>query len=211
MQDDRHWMPRRTHPRLFGDETAPEGFLYADDFLTPEEEAALAGRFASMEFHEMRMRGVAARRRIVDYGLKYSFETFKATEGPPIPDFLLPIRDRAAAFAGVEPESFAEALITEYTPGATIGWHRDAPPFDIVIGISLLAPCRFRFRRGRTGAWETTERIVNPRSIYVLTGPARTEWQHGIPAVKALRYSVTFRTLRKKSQRASSKAGQIRR
>ncbi len=189
-------MVRSAHPRLFVDEAAPEGFSYSEDFLTPSEERELAARFASMDFHEMRMRGVAARRRIIDYGWKYSFESFRATEGPPIPDFLLPIRARAAAFAGLAPDSLAEALITEYTPGATIGWHRDAPPFDVVIGVSLLAPCRFRFRRGRTGAWETWERTVSPRSIYVLTGPARSEWQHGIPPMRALRYSITFRTMR---------------
>ncbi len=182
--------------RLFVNEVTPEGFRYSDEFLSPGEEQELARRFRSMEFRVMRMRGVAARRRIADYGWKYSFESFQASEGPPLPDFLLAIRDRAAAFAGVDGSALAEALVTEYTPGAAIGWHRDAPPFGLVIGISLLAPCRFRFRRGRTGAWETTERIVSPRSIYVLDGPARREWQHSIPAMKDLRYSITFRTMR---------------
>ena len=97
-------------------------------------------------------------------------------------------------------------MLTEYPPGAPIGWHRDAPPFGDVIGISLLSACRFRFRRGRTGAWETTEVQLMPRSIYLLTGPARTEWEHCIPAVSALRYSITFRTLRQAAPESSGRS-----
>jgi alkylated DNA repair dioxygenase AlkB len=128
--------------------------------------------------------------------VNYSFETFKATPGPPIPGFLLPLRERAAAFAAVDADALAEALITEYPPGAAIGWHRDAAPFDIVIGISLLSASRMRFRRGKVRAWQTREVLLPPRSAYVLTGPARTQWEHSIPPVKELRYSVTFRTMR---------------
>jgi alkylated DNA repair dioxygenase AlkB len=186
-------------PSLFDRRVLPEGFRLVDAFLTEPEESDLADRFRALEFHEVRMRGVAARRRVIQYGYKYSFETFKTTEGPPIPEFLLPIRDRAAEFADVRATELSEALITEYGPGATIGWHRDAAPFGVVAGISLLTPARFRFRRGKIGAWETTEVPLAPRSIYVLSGPARTEWEHSIPAVASLRYSITFRTLRKKS------------
>ncbi len=150
-----------------------------------------------MEFHELRMRGVTARRRVIQYGWKYSFETFKMTEGPPLPDFLVPIRDRAAVVADLPAAELSEGLVTEYAIGATIGWHRDAPGFGVVVGISLLSPARFRFRRGRSGAWENAEARLTPRSIYVLTGPARTEWEHSIPAVDGLRYSITFRTLRR--------------
>jgi alkylated DNA repair dioxygenase AlkB len=178
------------------EEPLPEGFVHRPDFLTAEEEQALLATIGGLEFREMKMRGVAAKRRIIDYGVKYSFETFKATPGPPIPDFLIPLRDRAARLAGVEATTLAEALITEYSPGAAIGWHKDAHPFDIVIGISLLSACRFRFRRGKVRAWETAEVLLQPRSAYVLTGPARTQWEHGIPAVKELRYSITYRTLR---------------
>ena len=140
---------------------------------------------------------MVARRRVIHYGVNYSFETFKASEGPPMPGFLLPLRERAAGFAGVRAEELAEALLTEYAPGAPIGWHRDAHPFDIVVGISLLSACRFRFRRGKVRDWETVDVPLPPRSAYVLTGPARTEWEHSIPPVKELRYSITFRTLRK--------------
>ena len=134
-----------------------EGFLYREDFVTPAEESGLLERIRSLDFHQMKMRGVVARRRVIHYGVKYSFDTFKATEGPPIPGFLLPLRERAAAFAGVPSEDLGEALLTEYSPGAPIGWHRDAHPFGIVIGISLLSACRFRFRRGNVRAWETVE------------------------------------------------------
>ena len=175
-----------------------EGFLYREEFVTPEEELALLHRIRSLDFHDMKMRGVVARRRVIHYGVTYSFETFKASEGPPIPEFLLPLRQRSAAFAGVEADELAEALLTEYAPGAPIGWHRDAHPFDIVVGISLLSACRFRFRRGKVRAWKTREVPLPPRSAYVLTGPARSEWEHSIPPVKELRYSITFRTLRQK-------------
>lgn len=173
-----------------------EGLRFDPRFITPDDESTLLGCIRSLEFHEMKMRGVVARRRVIHYGVKYSFETFRASPGPPIPEFLLPLRAKAAAFAGVEGQDVAEALITEYPPGATIGWHRDAAPFDIVIGISLLSACRLRFRRGKVRAWETAEVLLPPRSAYVLDGPARREWEHSIPAVSELRYSVTFRTLR---------------
>ena len=187
---------------LFEDQPAgPEGLRHADGFLTPDEEAALLARFATLEFREMTMRGVTARRRVIQYGWHYSFESFRMTESDPIPEFLYPVRERAAAFAGLEPARLSEALLMEYSPGATIGWHRDAPPFGVVVGISLGAACRFRFRRGKTGDWETFELPLAPRSIYVLDGAARAQWQHSIPAVKGLRYSITFRTMKGDEER----------
>jgi len=185
-----------TTRQLFDDHVLPEGFRLEDHFLSVPDEATLLERIRGLEFREMRMRGVTAKRRVIQYGRHYSFETFKLTEAPPLPDFLVPVRDRAAAFVGVPATELIEALLMEYSPGAAIGWHRDAPGFGVVVGISLLAPCRFRFRRGETRAWETAEVSLAPRSIYVLTGAARSEWQHSIPAVTSLRYSVTFRTLR---------------
>jgi alkylated DNA repair dioxygenase AlkB len=181
---------------LSGTPVAPEGFAYRAQLITTEDERTLLREIGALEFHEMKMRGVVARRRVIHYGVRYSFETFKASPGPPIPDFLLRLRETAAAFAELAPETLEEALITEYSPGASIGWHRDAHPFDIVIGVSLLSRARFRFRRGKVRAWETTEFLLEPRSGYVLTGPARTEWEHSIPEAKELRYSITFRTLR---------------
>lgn len=181
---------------LLGRETEIEGLKFDPQFITSADEAGLLNIIQPLDFHQMKMRGVVARRRVLHYGVNYSFENFRATPGPPIPAFLLPLREKAGGFAGVDPAALAEALITEYSPGATIGWHKDAAPFDIVIGISLASECRFRFRRGKVRAWETAEMLMPPRSAYVLDGAARREWEHSIPALKQLRYSVTFRTLR---------------
>ena len=181
---------------LLDTEPAIEGFRFNPQLITPQEESDLLECIRALDFHEMKMRGVVARRRVLHYGVHYSFETFRATPGPPMSESLLPLRERAGHFAGLLPSDLAEALITEYSPGAAIGWHRDAAPFDIVIGISLVSACRFRFRRGKVRAWQTAEFVLPPRSAYVLDGAARREWEHSIPPVKELRYSVTFRTLR---------------
>lgn len=180
-----------------------DGLRFQEELITPDEQSALLDRIRSLDFQEMKMRGVVAKRRVIHFGVNYSFETFKATPGPAIPDFLLPLGERCASFADVAADALAEALITEYSPGAAIGWHKDAHPFDIVIGVSLLSACRFRFRRGKVRAWETAELPLPPRSAYVLTGPARSEWEHSIPPVKELRYSVTFRTMRRVISSAS--------
>jgi alkylated DNA repair dioxygenase AlkB len=110
----------------------------------------------------------------------------------------LPLRKQAAAFAGLAPMEIEHALVTEYTEGAAIGWHRDRPVFGDVIGISFDSACRFRFRRKRGAGWERAAVTLEPRSAYILRGPARTEWEHSIPPAEALRYSVTFRTVRSK-------------
>jgi len=174
----------------------PEGFVYREDVLTPPEEVALLAQIRSQPFHQVQMRGVVARRRVIQYGWKYAFDRSRLSPGPPIPEFLLPLRDRVAPLAALAPDVLTEALLTEYAPGAPIGWHRDAPGFGIVIGVSLLAPCRFRFRRWSGAAIERVSLVLERRSAYILCGPARTEWEHSIPDVESLRYSVTFRTLK---------------
>jgi alkylated DNA repair dioxygenase AlkB len=176
----------------------PEGFLYRPDFLTLDEQRRLVDEIGGLEFHDVRMHGVVARRRVIQYGWKYAFDGARLSEGPPLPRFLLPVRVRAGEFASVSPDDLSEALITEYQPGAPIGWHRDAPGFGIVVGISLLSACRFRFRRGPERGSERVTLTLEPGSAYLLSGPSRTEWQHSIPEVDALRYSITFRTLRKR-------------
>jgi alkylated DNA repair dioxygenase AlkB len=143
----------------------------------------------------------------VQFGKAYGFETFKLTEAAPIPPFLLPLRTRVGELAGATADDFEEALVTEYRAGAQIGWHRDAPAFDIVVGLSLLSECTMQFRpwpvvSGAAGARRAAKplrQVLAPRSAYVLRGSVRTQWQHHIPPTKALRYSVTFRTLRQKS------------
>jgi alkylated DNA repair protein (DNA oxidative demethylase) len=158
-----------------------------------------------LDFSAVEMRGQIARRRVVHFGWRYGYATWRVEPGTPLPEFLAPLRARAGALAGIEPERLAEALVTEYPPGATIGWHRDAPQFGDVVGISLLASCRLRFRRGpgHRPSWEIP---LAPRSVYLLRGAARWRWQHSIPPVKALRYSLTFRTLRAMQSTADARA-----
>ncbi len=174
------------------------GFLYRPDFLSPTEEQDLLAGIAPLALGEFRMRGVAARRRVLHFGWSYGYERVSIEQGPPMPDFLLPVRSRLAELAGVASNDLAEALITEYTPGAGIGWHRDAPMFGLVAAVSLAGPCRMRFRRGARRNWEYRDQDLEPRSAYVISGEARSRWQHSIPPAKALRYSVTFRTLRRR-------------
>lgn len=177
----------------------PEGLRYEPSFVPEAEEQALIDTLARESFSAIRMHGVEARRRAIHYGWNYQFDRGQVQPGAPFPEYLLAIRDRAAAWAALAPDDLAEGLVLEYPPGAAIGWHRDASPFGIVIGISLLSPCRMRFRRGKVRAWETFEMSLQPGSAYVLSGPARREWEHSIPAVKELRYSITFRTLRRQT------------
>jgi alkylated DNA repair dioxygenase AlkB len=117
-------------------------------------------------------------------------------EAAPIPNFLMPLWDKVAEFASRPASAFAQVLINEYREGAGIGWHRDKPQFEEVAGVSLLAPCSFRLRRKNGAKWDRKTIVVEPRSAYLMTGPARTQWEHSIPPVSAHRYSITFRTLR---------------
>lgn len=176
---------------------APIGLVLVDGFVGVDEERSLIQEIGELGFGEVRMHGVTARRRVVQFGRNYRFNDRLLLGGPDPPPFLLPLRARIAEVASVRPEEFAEILVTEYTPGAAIGWHRDAPPFGIVAGVSLGSACRFRLRRQVGDRWERATLDLLPRSLYILDGPARSEWQHSIPPVETLRYSLTFRTLRK--------------
>jgi alkylated DNA repair dioxygenase AlkB len=175
---------------------APAGFLYRPDVLTAAEENELVARIQALDFAAIQMRGQTARRRSVHFGWIYGYESWRIEPGPPIPDFLLPLRAQTAELAGVEPDALVEVLVNEYAPGAGIGWHRDAPQFGSVIGVSLLSACRMRFQRRLGDARLTRVATLAPRSAYVFDGEARWQWQHSIPPMKGLRYSVTFRTLR---------------
>ena len=183
----------------------PEGFSYYPDFLSMEEERALMEQIMTLDFSEVRMHGVAAKRRVAHFGWIYGYESWRLSRGPQIPDFLLPVQRRAAHLLDREPKVLSEALITEYPPGAVIGWHRDAPMFGpAVLGLSLKSACRFRFRRDHAGRSESRTVMLEPRSLYILRGPARVQWQHSIPSTKALRYSITFRTVLNESRWAAA-------
>ena len=181
---------------LFGSgPSLPTGFRYQPDLVSPGEERRLIERFTELPFQEFEFRGYVGRRRTVSFGWEYNFSTEQVRPAEDIPDFLLPLREQAATFAGLAACDLPHALVTEYQAGVAIGWHKDKGVFGDVVGISLLAPCVFRLRR-RTGAtWERASVTAEPRSAYLLRGSARVEWEHSIPAVESLRYSVTFRTL----------------
>jgi len=183
-------------PDLFATEPNwPEGFRYSESFLSATEEPEILAAMTSLPFKDFEFRGFVGKRRVLSFGWRYDFNGGSLHQTNPIPDFLLPIRDRAAEHAGLDRTKLEHALLTEYPPGAAIGWHKDRPVFGEVIGISLLASCIFRFRRKIGTRWERRALTVEPRSIYLLTGPARRDWEHSIPAVNSLRYSITFRAL----------------
>jgi alkylated DNA repair dioxygenase AlkB len=174
----------------------PEGLAYRPELVDAAEEAALAARMAELPFKAFEFQGYLGNRRTVSFGLHYEFNGSGLRETEAMPEWLLPLRGRAAAWAGLEPEALEHVLLTEYAPGAGIGWHRDRPVFEDVVGLSLLAPARLRFRRKAGETWERKALVAEPRSAYLLRGPAREEWQHSIAAMEALRYSITFRSLR---------------
>jgi DNA oxidative demethylase len=176
----------------------PEGLVYRHEFLTPEEEDDLIVLFAGIEFRPVEMRGQVARRTVRHFGLDYDYERGDLVPAEPIPEEMRWLRDRCAELMQREPEDLVQILVSRYPEGAGIGWHRDAPMFGSKIaGVSLRAPCRMRFQRTVKGERSTAAIELAPRSAYLLSGAARWSWQHSIPATKELRYSVTFRTLRR--------------
>jgi alkylated DNA repair dioxygenase AlkB len=188
---------RRAQPSLFeGAPPLPEGLAYRPDLLTGEEEEVLAGRIAALPLKPFEFHGYLGKRRVISFGWRYAFDGGGLTEAEPIPDWLHPAREKAAALASLPAEAFEHVLLTEYAPGAGIGWHRDRSVFGDVVGLSLLAPARLRFRRKAGEKWERLALLAERRSAYLLRGPARVEWEHSIAEMERLRYSITFRTLR---------------
>ena len=174
----------------------PQGFRYRPVLIPAEEEAELVARFGELAFRAFEFHGYFGKRRVISYGVRYDFAERKMHQAEDIPEFLMPLRDRAAGFAGIEPASLRHALVTEYVPGAAIGWHKDRPVFGDIVGVSLVSACRMRFRRPLpVGSWERKATTLEPRSAYLFRGKVRNEWEHSIPAGELLRYSVTFRTV----------------
>jgi alkylated DNA repair dioxygenase AlkB len=174
----------------------PEGLVYEPELLSGEEETRLLDQLESLRFDPIVLHGRAARRTGRHFGLDYDYGARTPQPGEPIPDWLLPVRARAAELAGRKPEELVEILVQRYPPGSTIGWHRDAPAFGTVVGVSLGGSSRLRFQRGKREQRRVWEVRLEPRSGYVLAGEARASWEHSIPPTKELRYSITFRTLR---------------
>src|ERR1700730_8032390 len=184
---------------LFAVREIPEGLIFKSDFLTIQEERDLLAFLQTLPFYEFKLHGVAAKRRVLHFGLRYALESRVLRAAPEVPSQFEPIRRRAAEFAGLAPDDFSQILVNEYRPGAGIGWHHDSPAFGIVAGISLGAPCTMRFQHGSGEQRKTSTLELLSRSIYLLTGDARNLWQHRIAPIRDLRYSITMRTLRKQS------------
>src|ERR1700730_12541508 len=182
---------------LFAVREIPQGLLFKPDFLTVEEEHDLFALLQTLPFYEFKLHGVAAKRRVLHFGLRYAFESRVLSAAPEIPSEFEPLRLRAAAFAGVASDDFSQILVNEYRPGAGIGWHHDSPAFGIAAGISLGATCTLRFQHSSGEDRRTAAVELPSRSIYLLTGDARNLWQHRIAPVEELGYSIPMRTLRK--------------
>jgi alkylated DNA repair dioxygenase AlkB len=176
--------------------TLPEGLIHVPGFLTETEELGVLALLATFELQPYVLHDTPSRRLVRSFGLARVAGAYDTGPAASIPAGLEWLRERCAALMGREPQELAQLLVSRYPPGAGIGWHRDAPQFGDVAGISLQTSCRMRFRRGRPRAWQTAELTLEPRSAYVLSGAARTQWQHHIPAVTQERWSMTFRTLR---------------
>ena len=191
-------------PRSIMTAELPEGFIYRPDFLSEPEERGLLEHVRKIQFSEVRMRDRVARRQVAHFGWLYRYDSWRLEPGPAIPEFLRELRERSATLLQVAGDDLVEALVTEYPPGAAIGWHRDAPVFGMVIAVSLLSPCRLRLRPGPSGRARVAL-AVEPRSVYALRGEARSNWQHSISPTKAMRYSITFRTLRSKKMNPAAR------
>jgi alkylated DNA repair dioxygenase AlkB len=177
----------------------PPDLLYRPEFITSAEEADLLAEISNLPLREAKYKEYTAKRRIVSYGGTYDFSSNELIPAGPIPPFLHGLRERIAEWVGVPASKFTHSLIAEYKTGTQLGWHRDVPEFEIVVGVSLGGACRMRFRRyppkkGRTA--ESLSLDLEPRSAYVMRGEARWGWQHSIPPTKTTRYSITFRTRR---------------
>ncbi|HEX8515009.1 MAG TPA: alpha-ketoglutarate-dependent dioxygenase AlkB [Bacteroidia bacterium] len=178
----------------------PKGFSYYPDFINREEEEKLLQLISGLSLHTFMFRGYEAKRKVASFGYDYHFDNRSLSKGTPIPDGFLPLLSKVAGFLSVPAPEFTELLVTEYPPGSVINWHRDAPPFDIIAGISLLSDCNFKLRpydKTKQGRGSVLSIPVKRCSLYVMQGAAREEWEHSIAEMKTTRYSITLRTLRK--------------
>ncbi len=188
---------------LFEDPIIP-GLELRDDFVGADEESELIGHIEALGLSPFRFQGWTGKRLTRSFGWRYDFDDASFTQVEEIPDWLEPLRRRAAEFAGLRPDDFAHALVVRYDPGAGIGWHRDRPQFDQVMGISLCAPTTMRFRQRTASGFRRANVRLEPRSAYLLSGEVRSDWEHSIAAHDALRFSITFRSLSELDLRSRS-------
>jgi alkylated DNA repair dioxygenase AlkB len=177
----------------------PDGFSYSDDFISTEEEADLLGSIKGFKLDPFLFQGYEAKRRVASFGFDWNFDKRVLTKGKPIPEAFLPLIEKTAVHLSIPVQSIGELLLTEYPAGAVINWHRDAPPFETIIGISLLSDCVFKLRpheKAEQARKRTITLPVRRRSLYIMSGPSRSDWQHSILPVKSTRYSITIRTLK---------------
>lgn len=186
---------------LFAETAILPGLRFGVDFVDASEELALTAQINKAGLAPFKFQGWEGKRLTASFGYGYDFERGRVLEAPPIPVWLEPLRARAAAFAGLAPEEIRQALVIRYDPGAAIGWHRDRPQFGTVIGVSLGAPAVLRLRRRSATGFERRALPLAPRSIYVLTGEARAEWEHSIVPQAERRWSITFRDLAESAKR----------
>lgn len=191
---------------LFGEPPIP-GLVYREQLIGEAEHAELVERLSALDLAPFRFQGWIGKRKTQSFGWRYDFDDSSFTPAEPIPAWLAALRSKAAAFAGVEAEAFIHALIARYDPGAGIGWHRDRPVFDRVVGISLGASEMLRFRQRTGSGFRRFGLPVEPRSAYLLSGEARHEWEHSIAPGERLRFSITFRTLSELGRRKAADAG----
>lgn len=173
----------------------PEGFRYEENFITEREERGLLEALGLLDLKPFEFHGHIGNRRVTSFGLKYNFSRRAVETASDIPPFLAEVLPRVASFARYERDAFRQVGVNEYRAGAGIGWHKDKPEFGVVVGLSLGSPATMRFRKPQGKTWQRVSHEVQPRSIYILSGEARTEWEHSIPEISDLRYSITFRTL----------------
>jgi alkylated DNA repair dioxygenase AlkB len=173
----------------------PPGFRYQEGFITPLEEQTLVAQVSELDLRPFEFHGYLGNRRVASFGYRYDFSKQAVEAVTEIPGFLRALREKVGEFTGRSAGEFEQVGIQEYSAGAGIGWHKDRPQFGEVVGVSLLAAAPMRLRRKDGSRWQRATQVVTPRSVYLLSGAARSEWEHSIPPMEELRYSITFRTL----------------
>ena|GEM_PF-568115 len=176
---------------------APEGFRYVFDFMSPAEEQNILAELRQLNFQSVVMRGRVAKRTVAHFGFDYIYNTQQARPSKAIPPFLQHIISKAALIAGLPDDAFNQVLINRYPAGAGIHGHKDAPAFDeTIVGISLGAPAVMRLHHRTPTVVQSFKLTLEPRSLYILSGTVRSEWEHSVDPVKNLRYSITFRRVK---------------